>query len=114
MPRKHFVLSDKDITIIQKAMQEQGLASENAALRYILNTYNKRSDISNTIQGKMADSLEVLQKSVEQTELNSKIIIEALNTMLVENGSAVLYSTKAYPSRVMTTALEELKREKGE
>ena len=86
MKKKTYRIPEETERIIQNLMQEKNFTSENAALIYIVDEFEKRKSLADEI----ADSLierdkkfrERLRWATRTAELNSQMLLDAVNTIL--------------------------------
>ncbi len=114
MKRKSYRIPDETERIIQEVMKEKYFSSENAALIYIVDEFEKRKSLADEI----ADSLierdkkyrERLRWATRTAELNSQMLLDAVNTILVSKSYEYCCFPEAYMSPVLQQSKENIER----
>lgn len=96
MIQKSFRLEESDIEIINETRMQLGIRSEAEALRYITRNYNKEQNRKNG----WADAL---LRVIEEKE---DMILDALNTVLIEKGIKICQPVSLRESAVFTKSKE--------
>ena len=108
MANKHFILTKKSCDILQAVKAEKNLKSETAALEYVLNEYAEKADFLNRISDIIDERIIIqMEKVIGPTALaaqNSELLLDSINTILVERGYNVCYSVDRNPSDVVKQA----------
>lgn len=114
MVRKNYILSEKSLEILHQVMKERHLKSETAALEYVLLQYEIRQSMeerfSQIISERYAEVLESTRAAARQTEIHAQLIVDAVNTILIERGYAVCYPADEEPSPVLAESERRRKR----
>lgn len=114
MKRKSYRIPDETERIIQEVMKEKYFSSENAALIYIVDEFEKRKSLADEI----ADSLierdkkyrERLRWATRTAEINSQMLLDAVNTILVSKDYEYCCFPEAYMSPVLQQSKENIER----
>lgn len=96
MIQKPFRLEESDIEIINEIKKMHGFRSEAEALRYIIRSYSKELQRKN---GK----IEAIFRNIEEKE---DMILDALNTILIENGIEICQPLSLRESAVFVKSRE--------
>lgn len=108
MPRKHYNLSEKSLEILHKVMEKRHLKTETAALEYVLLQYDRREDIEQRfgqiLQERFGETILSMQAAVRQTEKSTQLLLDLLNTVLIEREYRTLYSAERQASPVLKEA----------
>ena len=114
MKRKSYRIPKETERIIQGVMQEKKFTSENAALIYIVDEFEKRKGLADEI----ADSLierdkkyrERLRWATRTAELNSQMLLDAVNTILIHKGLENCCATHILMSPVLEQSKKSIER----
>lgn len=97
--KKIFELKEEQIEIIRKVMkQHPECNTEAAAIRYIIESYNYEKSEAERI----SEKLERLEYAVKETEKNSHVLIDVVNTILFQMNINHLVSPGAIEHNVIT------------
>ncbi len=114
MMRKNYILKESSLQILQGVMEKRGLKSETAALEFILADYARRDSLASEIGDVLTERFLPVIKSIKATSAlganNSEVLMDCINTMLQERGSARCYTIDSEPSPVMLDADEARKQ----
>lgn len=102
MIRKVFQLSEKEIQIIEEVRQQSFLENDSATLRYIIEQYSNMKDIRNSIERQMKISLAIQRDSEDML----KRLLDAINTLLIENNLEICFPASYMESPVLTKSRE--------
>lgn len=122
--QKVYNLEQEDIDILQEVMQEYGYKTQVQAVRHVIQNYKKLQDeevhskmvaeqILNIFSDQYKDYWKRLYSSVRATDKNVSIILDVLNTMLIENDYEACVFTDVFPSPVIDDSREHLKKKIG-
>lgn len=114
MKKKTYRIPEESERIIQDVMKENNFTSENAALIYILDEFKKRKNFADEI----ADSLierdkkyrERLRWATRTAELNSQMLLDAVNTILINKGLENCCATHILMSPVLEQSKKSIER----
>lgn len=120
MARKHYNLSDKSLEILHQIMEERHIKTETAALEYVLLRQARQQmaeeRFAQIIRENFMEVLSGCRAAARATEKNTQLLLDAVNTMLIERGYWQYYSAEKEPSQVLRDAEEtwrhKLEREK--
>ena len=97
--QKHFRFYDEEIEIINSVMRDEKIKSESAALRFIIQSYNKDQNAMNHRSSKEnAIQLKILREQEDKLD----ILLDAVNTIL-QTGN--LQSKNCVPLDVLEASL---------
>lgn len=96
MIQKMFRMEESDIDIIEEVKVQLGFRSEAEALRYMIRSYGKE-------QRKETGRIDAMLRSIEE---NEEMILDALNTILIEKGIGVCQPVCLRESTVFTKSKE--------
>ena len=117
MVRKYYVLTEKSCEILQAVKDEKNLRSETAALEYVLNEYAEKADLLKRISDILDERITIqMEKVIGPAALaaqNSELLLDSLNTILIERGYQICYSVDEEPSAVVKQA-EDYRRKRIE
>ncbi len=117
MARKHYNLSEKSLEILHQTMEERNIKTETAALEYILLQYGQRQSteerFAQIIRENFMEVLNGCRAAARATEKNTQLLLDSVNTILIERGYWQYYSAEKEPSQVLRDA-EEIWRHKLE
>jgi len=103
--KKTYILSDESLDIMHRIMEEHSLKSETAVLEYVLVNYDMQKNIEERldqiVQKHLKTFLNSMQSSMRQTEGNTFLLLDAINTILMERGYQECYPAGTMPSRVI-------------
>ncbi len=122
--QKVYNLDQQDINILREVMQEYGYKTEVNALRHVIQSYKKMQDeevhsrmvaeqILTVFAEQYKDYWKRLYSSVRATDKNVSVILDVLNTMLIENEYEVCVFTDTFSSPVIDDSREHLKKKIG-
>lgn len=94
MMRKHYLLEESDIKIIEDIMERNGLENASDALRYMIRNFEKTETRENGIQ------LAILRKIEENTTL----LLDVANTDLLKRKDEICYPVSMAESPVIEKA----------
>lgn len=123
MVRKNYVLTEKSCEILQAVKSEKNLRSETAALEFVLSQYAEKKEllesISEIVDERISFQLEKVIGPAALAAQNSELLLDSINTILIERGYQVCYPVDDDPSAVVTQAegyrrrrIEHLKQRK--
>lgn len=108
MVRKNFVLKEKSCEILRTVMDEQNIKTETAALEYVLSEYERREEIVTelfqVLSAELAAKIDRLINIDAACAKNSELLLDCMNTMIVERGYNVCYPADEDPSEVLKQA----------
>ena len=96
MIQKPFRLEESDIKILNEVKEEHGFSSEAEALRFIIRKYNEEQRRENGRR-------EAVLKAIEE---NQDLLIDALNTILIENSIEICQPVSLRESPVFIKSRE--------
>lgn len=122
--QKVYNLEQKDIDILQEVMQEYGYKTQVQAVRHVIQSYKEMQDeevqsrrvaeqILNVFSEVYKDYWKRLYSSVRATDKNVSVMLDALNTMLIEKDYGACVFTDTFPSPVISDSQEHLKKKIG-
>lgn len=94
MIRKHYLLEESDIKILENVKERNGLGNSSDALRYMIRNYEKMEKSENGIQ------LAILRKIEENTTL----LLDVANTELLKRKDEICYPVSMAESPVIEKA----------
>lgn len=113
--RKHFIVSEKEIKILEDIKKENDfLENDSAALRYIFSEYERLKNIEkklvaqNEVVTKEIRTIKTINQSIESI---SEIMLDAVNTILISNDQSVCYPVSYIESPVVTKS-KQYKKDK--
>lgn len=111
---KHFRISEECIEYIKQIQQKENLSSENAALSYIISQHKElqhsiADSIVATLDEKFSKTFTRIRLGVNNADRNSQILLELLNTILLETKVRQLSSTDAYKTKPFEEAEAHVK-----
>lgn len=105
MIRKHFSIADESLEIIRQIMKREKLPSESAAVNYALQFYERQTqeeaDNMKNVLDASRKTMAIMKGSFRETERMTAIILDAINTILMERGYQECYPAGTMPSRVI-------------
>ncbi|NCE98097.1 hypothetical protein [Emergencia sp. 1XD21-10] len=114
MIHKHYVLSEKSLKIIRQVMEEMQIKTENAAVEFLINQYSRREEqeerIAQRVLRELAGPLAAAAAASRAADQNTQIILDALNTILMEYGYPYNYPVDSSCSPVIHQSREALQK----
>lgn len=121
---KVYNLEQEDIDILQEVMKEYGYRTQVQAVRHVIQSYKKLQNeevhsrmvaeqILNVFAEQYKDYWKRLYSSVRATDKNASIMLDVLNTILIENDYEACIFTDVFPSPVIDGSREHLKKKIG-
>lgn len=115
MADKHYKLKDESVKTIRDTMEAEGLPTETAALEYILMLHQKKKkrladEIADVLQERFMNVLESTRHAARSADQSADLILDCLNTIMIERDYRVCYSAENHPSEVLLTAAEGRKK----
>lgn len=113
---KEFQLKDEEFQVIKNVMDQEGL-NQTKALCYILNEYQKYQNIENIFRKVLKEQeqehknfTERIRWATRVAEQNSIVLLDAVNTILVNNNVEDLIPVDTYESPVITKSKNIMKQ----
>lgn len=111
MANKHYILKEESVKTIHDTMETEGLPTETAALEYILMLHQKRKkrladEIVDVLQERFMNVLESTRYAARSADQSTDLILDCLNTIMIEREYRVCYSADTHPSEVLIMATE--------
>lgn len=115
MVRKNYKLSEQSVEILHQTMDDENIKSETAALEYILMLHQKRKkrladEIADVLQDRFMNVLESTRHAARSADQSTDLILDCLNTIMVEREYRICYSAETNPSEVLLMAAEGRKK----
>lgn len=115
MVRKNYILSDQSVEILHQTMDDENIKSETAALEYILMLHQKKKkrladEIADVFQERFMNVLESTRHAARSADQSADLILDCLNTIMIERDYRVCYSAENHPSEVLLMAAEGRKK----
>lgn len=114
---KHFDLEPEDVNILDKVKKEKGFNTEKRALQYILREFDKQRNIEQQVlhalykyDEQRAEFMERLKWATKIAEENTTILIDCINTVLVQQKIDDCVMVDVYESPVINAARKNVKR----
>lgn len=100
MIRKHYMMEEKDLEIIEEVRKNKGLANSAEALRYIIRKYAENEKKETSV------NLAILRSIEEKVT----ILLDAANTDLIKRNDEVCYPVSMVESPVVRRSREVHKK----
>lgn len=117
MVRKNYILSDKSLEILHQIMEERHIKTETAALEYVLLQHERQQTaeerFAQIIRENFMEVLSGCRAAARATEKNTQLLLDSMNTLLIERGYWQYYSAEREPSQVLRDAEEAWKHKLG-
>ncbi len=115
MAHKHYILKDESVKTIRDTMEAEDLPTETAALEYILMLHQKKKkrltdEIADVLQERFMNVLESTRHAARSADQSADLILDCLNTIMIERDYRVCYSAENHPSEVLLMAAEGRKK----
>ncbi len=101
MHRKHYLLDENDIEIINEVQSKMGMASASDALRYIIRQYME-------LEKKEIGTQLAILRSIEE---NTVLLLDVANSDLIKRNDKVCYPVSMVESPVIKKAREVRKKD---
>lgn len=114
MIRKNFKLSENSVTSLTEIMEKEGLKTETAAIEFLIAQYSRREEqeerIAQRVLRELAGPLAAAAAASRAADQNTQIILDALNTILMEYGYPYNYPVDSSCSPVIHQSREALQK----
>jgi hypothetical protein len=111
--RRNLYMTDENLDIVKRVMEEQKLVSESATVSFIINEYAKQKTLSEEIVERINKEnkawMERVRWATKTAEVNSQILIDAINTMLLIQGVKYCSHIEYDKSPVIEQSEEKIK-----
>ena len=114
MVHKHFILTEESCEIIRSVMVERNLKTETSSLEYILSEFLRHKpmaeEIAETLHAYQEADLKRILSSASSCAKSAELLLDLMNTLLVERGYQEYYPAAEHPSAVLSQAEEARKK----
>ena len=114
MVHKHFILTEESCEIIRSVMVERNLKTETSSLEYILSEFLRHKpmaeEIAETLHAYQEADLKRILSSASSCAKSAELLLDMMNTLLVERGYQDCYPADEHPSVVLSQAKEAQKK----
>lgn len=108
MVHKHFILTEESCSIIRSVMEEMNLKTETSSLEYILTEFVRHkpmaAEIAEVLHAHQAADIERILSSSASCAKSAELLLDLMNTLLVERGYLECYTADEHPSAVLSQA----------
>ena len=110
--KKHLYLSEQSLKILADVKEKNQLSSESAAIEYILRQYAEQENMEDTLGRVMEtfydDRLRSIEHIVRESDRNLYLLLDCMNTLLIERGYSRCFSFEREPGAALEQARENL------
>lgn len=108
MVHKHFILTEESCSIIRSVMEEMNLKTETSSLEYILTEFVRHkpmaAEIAEVLHANQAADIDRILSASASCAKSAELLLDMINTLLVERGYQECYPADEHPSVVLSQA----------
>lgn len=113
MARKNYIISDESLEILSEIVAAEGLKSETAAIEFLIQRYalqHSREEEAIQVAARLIrEPLAVASAAGRSADQKLDILLDVLNSILVQQGYSQYYPTDKYVSTIIEQAKEQQK-----